>query len=257
MRPDDPDGWDWNEPRPLPDPQPLPVVPEPSPFAPSLRTKLLVFLTCLLVFSGGLIYTLRYQLGLADGTYAFMQVQPGTQDVPVTYQACLPIKYVVNERGSIPDGQRLIDEAIGKVSAATGLRFVKLGATNLRPGRGQVPGGTVLIAWSDPEEVPRLGGEIVGVGGSNSFHFRDSNARYYFSGEVSLDAADLTRMLQREGMSSVRAVIMHELGHVVGLDHVNDGHELMNKHNLGKTDFGRGDLRGLARLGKGGCVSTF
>ena len=40
---------------------------------------------------------------------------------------------------------------------------------------------------------------------------------------------------------------MHELGHVVGLGHVDDPCELMNADNKGRTSFGSGDLRGLGR----------
>ncbi len=47
---------------------------------------------------------------------------------------------------------------------------------------------------------------------------------------------------------------MHELGHVVGLNHVHDRRELMNGANLGRTVFGPGDRRGLALLGQGPCT---
>jgi hypothetical protein len=254
VRRDDPDEWDWEEPRPLPAPQPPVVVPpERSPYAPSFGTKLAAVLAFLLLVPGGLAYFFRYDLGIAKGTYKFMAVQPGTDDIPVTYQSCQPIKYVVNSTLSVPGGQQFIDEAVGRISAATGLRFVNLGTTNLVPGRGRTPGATILIAWTTPTQVPELAGDTVGVGGSSSVRFRDSARRFYFSGEISLDTPDLADMLERNGPASVRAVVMHELGHVMGLDHVQDRHELMNEHNVGMTDFGPGDLAGLALLGKGGC----
>ena len=46
---------------------------------------------------------------------------------------------------------------------------------------------------------------------------------------------------------------MHELGHVVGLDHVKDRHELMNPEYLGLDTWGPGDRQGLAVLGAGPC----
>ena len=46
----------------------------------------------------------------------------------------------------------------------------------------------------------------------------------------------------------------HELGHVVGLDHVEDPTRLMNPVGGDEvTDFATGDLLGLAQLGRGRC----
>lgn len=47
---------------------------------------------------------------------------------------------------------------------------------------------------------------------------------------------------------------MHELAHVLGLDHVDDPTQLMHEENTGQFDFGDGDLAGLALLGTGACV---
>jgi predicted Zn-dependent protease len=47
--------------------------------------------------------------------------------------------------------------------------------------------------------------------------------------------------------------VLHELGHLVGLAHVQDEHELMYAENIGQLDFGRGDLAGLARVGATAC----
>ncbi len=47
---------------------------------------------------------------------------------------------------------------------------------------------------------------------------------------------------------------MHELAHVVSLDHVNDRNELMFEENTGQTALGPGDRAGLAVLGAGPCV---
>jgi len=46
---------------------------------------------------------------------------------------------------------------------------------------------------------------------------------------------------------------MHELGHVVGLAHVHDPAQIMFNDNIGQTDLGDGDRRGLAALGAGPC----
>jgi hypothetical protein len=250
---DDPDGGDWEAPPYVPGPSAPTVAPEGrSPYAPSLGTKVAATLASFVIVVGGLGYLLRYQLGFAHGTYAFVAVQPGSGE-PVTYPSCQTITYVVNDQNSVEGGRQLIDEAVGKVSAATGLRFASLGATELPAGQSAATGATVLITWTDDTVVPMLAGDTVGAGGSRWTVQGDSGLRYFVSGEISLDAPDLAATLEVRGSDSVRAVIMHELGHVVGLDHVDDSSELMNATNIGMTDFGPGDLVGLKRLGEGGC----
>lgn len=51
------------------------------------------------------------------------------------------------------------------------------------------------------------------------------------------------------------AIVMHELGHMVGLAHVDSQAELMAGDNhSGITDFGPGDPAGLGKLGAGPCL---
>ena len=62
-------------------------------------------------------------------------------------------------------------------------------------------------------------------------------------------------MITRDGVAAARGVIEHELGHVVGLDHVNDATQLMNPSETPTvTGYAAGDLSGLAILGEGQCT---
>jgi hypothetical protein len=79
----------------------------------------------------------------------------------------------------------------------------------------------------------------------------------YVTGAVSLDAAAFAEMLADErGAAAARAIVLHELGHVVGLAHVDDPTQLMNERNEGVVDFASGDMAGLAAVGQGECVPS-
>ncbi len=48
-------------------------------------------------------------------------------------------------------------------------------------------------------------------------------------------------------------MVLHELGHVLGLAHVDDRHEVMYEKGVRISDYGPGDLKGLKILGSGPC----
>ena len=64
--------------------------------------------------------------------------------------------------------------------------------------------------------------------------------------EGDTDAFD--RMDQQNDDTSQHLILAHELGHVLGLDHVDDVDELMNPEYVGQTGFGTGDRQGLEEL---------
>jgi pimeloyl-ACP methyl ester carboxylesterase len=102
---------------------------------------------------------------------------------------------------------------------------------------------------------PAVAGYIAGQGGPVSV--ADSDGRLVnVSGEIILDAADIGRELTNpDGLTTARAIVQHELGHVVGLDHTSDRTQLMYSETNDEQpgDWGTGDLAGLHELGSGEC----
>jgi hypothetical protein len=185
------------------------------------------------------------------GSYRFMQTQPQS-DEPVGYDPCRAIEVEVNPEGAPEGYDLLVDTAIEHTSGATGLRFERVGLTDRRPPKlTTARRQPVLVAWATSDEVPELAGDVAGIGGSTAVErgFRD---RSYVTGQVVLDA-DVFDDLSEDGYAAAQAIVDHEFGHLVGLDHVDDPRELMNPDNIGLTTYGAGDLKGLARLGSIPC----
>jgi hypothetical protein len=105
----------------------------------------------------------------------------------------------------------------------------------------------VLIAWSDPEHVDGLAGNVAGRGGSVAVG--EGSEQRYVTGQVALDGPDLADHSEEERF----AVVLHELGHLVGLGHVDDPAELMHPSGGDMTGWGPGDRYGLSALGSAGC----
>ena len=101
----------------------------------------------------------------------------------------------------------------------------------------------VLIDWATPDEVPSLQGDTVGIGGSSAV--TGNGETRYVTGVVVLDEQEYDQM-ERTGQDRAATLILaHELGHVLGLDHVDDPKQLMNPSYVGQRGFGDGDLAGF------------
>lgn len=112
----------------------------------------------------------------------------------------------------------------------------------------------VLVTWSTPAEVPELRDRVAGLGGPAAVGL-DQSPMVNVTGSVALDAPQLTEVISFPGGTTrARAVVQHEFGHLVGLDHVDDRGQLMNPEAVeGVSEWGPGDLHGLHALGSGDC----
>ena len=190
----------------------------------------------------------------ADGAYAFLATHPDGR--PVGFNPCQKIEYVVNPAGAPGDWEELVETAIGELSDATGLAFSDEGTTDDRSFSERIDRSNdplpVIIAWADDQEVDALADNVAGVGGPTEV--RLGPLRSYVSGSVVMDT-DITDRLDRQigGSNAQLGLLLHELGHLVGLDHVDDSNELMFPTATNMSSYGAGDLQGLSLLGAIPC----
>jgi hypothetical protein len=193
------------------------------------------------------------------------------------WDPCTPIGYRVNDAQATPGAVADVREAVRRVSRATGLTFVYRGTTTVIPqaqwADDAYPADTQLIvAWVRPsqstlwpEGAITINGKdtLAGRGGSWHVHATDDTGRLwgrYNRGFVLMDARlKFPAGFKAIGRSGPRGrALMHELGHVVGLDHplMTDRQEIMSPELQRKpARWGQGDRAGLRIVGaSGGCL---
>lgn len=199
------------------------------------------------------------------GGYAFLLTHPGGR--PVAWDPCRAVHYVIRPAGAPAGGDELVRWAFGQISAATGLSFVDDGATDeapnaararFQPDRYGDRWAPVLVAWSNPVEWPPLADGVLGRAGPASFGIVNHDNDRFVSGQAVFNGPELDLQLRTGEDNKARAVLLHELGHLVGLDHVTDPYEVMYPTNAYPLPAYRGgDRRGLALLGAGPCFTDY
>jgi len=180
------------------------------------------------------------------------------------WDPCQPIELVVS-RHRLDEARRAdVAEAVHRLREASGLPLVIVGESDEIPRRDRplISATTegwawapVLIGWVEPHEtdLPLL---MVDRGVALPVAVRDGEREAFVTGQVVLNAA---RTDLRPGFDDRRdawgSTLLHELGHLIGLDHVDDLDQLMSTApGTGPVAFGPGDLAGFARVGAAaGC----
>jgi Matrixin len=204
-----------------------------------------------------------------DG-YAFLDTRTESgETVPVRWNPCEPIQYQVNVEGAPSDALDEILRAASRVTDATGIAFTFDGTTGrtLRQTAHDYfysdgVAGTyypVLIAWIPHDEMVRFTNEQDVLAFAHPEPGESRRSDQWVSGWVVVDSGG---SFEDSGRYSLELVLMHELGHIVGLAHVRDADELMfggryaaDTRPLQMDDWGPGDLEGLEQLGiDQGCM---
>lgn len=181
------------------------------------------------------------------------------------WDSCAPIGYRVNlsqaTSGALADTHR----AFAAIGQAYGVRFVYRGTTTGIPqygGNSWYPADTqVVVAWArrSQSSLFALYPGAVGVGAAmhtSGYYLGDGTpANRITKGMVVIDSA--VKYPGGFGSGTTRGdVLIHELGHVVGLSHIGTTRQHMYPYMTGgATILGRGDLHAMWQWGgRLGCL---
>jgi len=200
----------------------------------------------------------------------------------VRWNPCQTITYAVNVRmagasesvrgAALKDVQR----AFRRAAHRTGLTFSYSGRTTELPRNlgeqswsDRQQAAEIVVAWVDQSSrkfhsnlLSRVGSDYAsGVGGWMLRGWQDAKGRWQAAvgrGFVVINAGDNRSYEPGFGGGVTRgALLLHELGHALGLDHVGSTSELMYPTMLSRenSNYKAGDELGLARVGERlGCI---
>jgi len=165
----------------------------------------------------------------SDAQYRFERCASG---VPVAWSRCSTISVSIDSADAPSTWSADTNSALSQLADATGLRF-----------RNTPAGGAdITIAWSDNLMAPKQA--LADKAGLTQVQFRSTPLG---AAITSAGVKISTRLQGGSGRQGEVPVLLHELGHAVGLGHYT-GPEVMNPTDQGYPVYQSGDLAGLAAL---------
>ena len=178
--------------------------------------------------------------------------------IPVYFKGCGPIDYFIRQNYASSQDISIVKTALSNLADGAGRSFNFKGLSENT--EGVAPPGSVLIDFTNERESKELRkaqskaqsdseSGVAGLGGPGIPIFTNTPR---FNSQVSTDGTISINQRYWPGLSTEDkiTVIMHEMGHVLGLDHpVNGTNQLMDASgSYYNTSLGKGDLLGLQIL---------
>lgn len=181
---------------------------------------------------------------------------------PARWDRCTPIRYAINT-ASIPPGTKnaleTIQRAIGEISSASGYTFEYVGDTSVIPVTADSPSwmtdqADVFIGFTSPAVVPNLAGPVAATTQHRTVQTADGSYRITGSG-IAIDSTETLWLGFRS--YGLGQVVLHELGHVLNLGHVDDPAQLMHPSlsYASPNHLQPGDIAGLTQLSAQPCFT--
>ena len=179
--------------------------------------------------------------------------------IPVYFKGCGPIDYFIRQNYASSADITIVQTALSNLGDGAGRSFNYKGFT--KDSAGKVSPGSVLIDFTSMQESKELRKaqaetkqDVAGLGGAGTTEY---TSKPRFNSEVTTDGTvwvnkEFWLEMSRESKINL---IMHEMGHVLGLGHPKDGtNQIMDANVYYSTSLGTGDLLGLQILSAlGGC----
>ncbi len=183
----------------------------------------------------------------------------------VRWDSCNRISWVFNSKSSPKRALKQVREGVRRIQRATGLDFVYKGKTTQKanPFGNDVKGADVIIGWRTAKDYKVFSQNpgTVGIGGNRYYagyqEADGSPVNKAVQGGVVLNASMKGRLSNGFGKGATWGeVIIHELGHLVGLSHTGASSQIMYYSVIRRNaDWGAGDLAGFRKLGDvRGCL---